>query len=66
MRQLEECFGNHYAFRDIKSEDSIFRSILQSPNLKHPDIHSEADEVYIPYLLLVGILYCASNVQLKV
>lgn len=63
IRQLEECFSDHYAFRDIRVEGSLLRDIMTSKYLKK---NEKSDEIYIPYLVMFGILYCASNTELKV
>ena len=57
---MEACFKDHYAFREIIRDDSIFKSILNSDTLKR------GDSLYIPYLILFGVLFCSSNNTLKV
>jgi hypothetical protein len=60
---LEECFSDHYAFRDVKVEGSLVRDIMTSRHLRAKD---GSEDIFIPYLVMFGILYCASNTDLKV
>jgi len=61
---VEACFKDHYAFKSIDLDDTLLRTLMTSDALKK-DIKDERT-LYIPYLVLFGVLFCASDKALKV
>mmetsp|Transcript_7186 Transcript_7186/g.6280 ORF Transcript_7186/g.6280 Transcript_7186/m.6280 type:complete len:95 (+) Transcript_7186:257-541(+) len=57
-----ECFKDSPFLKTITLEDSLVRKILTHPCLKK---NEDGDTFHIPYLMLVGVLFCASNVKVK-
>lgn len=48
--------------KDIEVESSITNQLMTDRTFLAKDHH---DMYYIPYLLILGVLYCPSNPQLK-
>lgn len=62
MEQIEECFEDHPSFAEIKHTGNVARQIMGS----HFMIKGgEEQGFYLPYLMLLGILYCASNKEIR-
>lgn len=61
--QIIEVFKDHYATEDITNTYSLSHQLLINDVFKRR--YSDENVYYIPYLLLLGILYCPSNNQLK-
>ena len=61
LKQLIECFKDHPVLKEIEKEDSVLRKLLTHNSLSS----KKKGYFYIPYLMIVGILYCASNPKLK-
>jgi hypothetical protein len=57
-KQLVEVFLDHRYFKDLAVPDSPLRKFLLDPIFKQ---HVDDEDYYIPYLMLLGMLYCASN-----
>ena len=61
LKQLIECFKDNQFLNQIEKEDSVVRALLTDPSLS-----KDKNGVYfIPYLMLIGILYCASNPNVR-
>lgn len=60
LKQMIECFKDNPFLAKIQDENSLVRLILTNPALQ-----KKKDTYHIPYLMLVGILYCASNTKVK-
>lgn len=60
LKQMIECFRDNPFLARIEDENSIVRLLLTDPILQKKE-----DTYHIPYLMLVGILYCASNTKVK-
>lgn len=56
--QLVEVFKDHHTLKTITNANSLVRFMLTHPSFKK---FSDADMFYIPYLLILGCLYCAGN-----
>ena len=70
VRMVVECFKDHWAFLDIVEEQSLTRELMFDKIFLHfeegEDQESEIEDleekmVSIPYLMLLGVLYCRSN-----
>ena len=67
VRVVEECFKDHWAFLDIDEEDSLTRELMFDETfLDEQEEHEEGEplserRVYVPWLMLMGLLYCRSN-----
>ena len=61
--QLIEVFRDHWATEDIENPNSLTSYLLINDAFKKPG--TDDGLYYIPYLLLLGILYCPSNPELK-
>jgi len=56
-KQLVECFGDHYAFKDIKDENSTIYKLMTDKTF-----HKDSEQtLHVPYLMLLGVLICATN-----
>ena len=60
LRQMIECFKDNPFLAKIEDEGSLVRAILTDPSMQ-----KKQGTYHIPYLMLVGILYCASNTNVK-
>lgn len=60
LKQLIESFKDHSVLGEIENEDSITRKLLT-----HESMSNKNGTFFIPYLMLLGILYCASNPKIK-
>ena len=60
LRQMVECFKDNPFLAKIEEEGSLIRTILTDPTMQKKE-----GTYHIPYLMLVGILYCASNTNVK-
>ena len=60
LDQLIECFRSHPNLNEITNENSLTRKLFTDKVMikKGPNF-------YIPYLMLLGILYCASNAKAR-
>lgn len=75
IKMVIECFGDHWAFLDIRERDSLTSELLFDPlfhaDEEHDEEGSEPDEefeqknVSVPLLMLLGLLYCRSNRKLR-
>jgi hypothetical protein len=61
--QLLEVFKDHYATEDITNALTLSNALLINDVFRKPG--TEEGFYYIPYLLLLGILYCPSSPELK-
>jgi hypothetical protein len=61
--QIIEVFKDHYATEDIQNPYSLSSELLINDVFRKPG--TEEGLYYIPYLLLLGVLYCPSNPELK-
>lgn len=67
VKVVEECFKDHWAFLDICEEGSLTRELMFDETfLDEIDPHEIGDNlserrIYIPWLMLMGLLYCRSN-----
>lgn len=55
---MVEVFRDHKYFKSIVEPDSFLRAFLFDPIFKKS---TDEDSYYIPYYMLMGIMYCASN-----
>lgn len=60
LKQLIESFKDHSVLGEIENAESVTRKILANPAMTNKN-----GSYFIPYLMLVGILYCASNPKVK-
>ena len=60
-QQLIECFKDHYAFKEIADEGSAVHKIMTDDALKK----GSETTYHVPYLMLLGLLICATNDQNK-
>ena len=52
-----ECFKDHYAFREIADENSAIHKLMTDRAF-----HKDSEEtLHVPYLMLLGVLICATN-----
>ena len=67
VRLIEECFKDHWAFLDIVEEGSLTRELMFDERfLDEEEEHEQGQSledrrIYIPWLMLLGLLYCRSN-----
>ncbi len=61
-KQIIECFKDHNAFKDIEDENSLTHALLTDKVFLSK---KEEEGYYIPYLVLLGLLYCASNARVR-
>lgn len=68
VRVVTECFKDHWAFRDIEEEESLSRELLFDELFLDEVEEDEADSIAledrycsVPFLMLMGLLYCRSN-----
>lgn len=68
VRVVTECFKDHWAFRDIEEEESLSRDLLFDELFLDEVEEDEADSIAledrycsVPFLMLMGLLYCRSN-----
>mmetsp|Transcript_11376 Transcript_11376/g.15292 ORF Transcript_11376/g.15292 Transcript_11376/m.15292 type:complete len:136 (+) Transcript_11376:201-608(+) len=67
VRTIEECFKDHWAFLDIDEEDSFTRELMFDETFLDEQAAHEVDQplserrIFIPWLMLMGLLYCRSN-----
>ena len=69
VRVVEECFKDHWAFLDIDDEGSLSRELMFDETFL--DVQEDWEKgqplserrVYVPWLMLMGLLYCRSNRQ---
>lgn len=68
MKMLIECFRDHWAFKDIEQPntltyDLMFDDMFMIESEDDNEYYEEVQDrqVYIPYLMLLGNLYCCSN-----
>lgn len=56
-KQLVEVFKDHYAFREIADENSAIYRLMTDKCF-----HKDSDKtLHVPYLMLLGLLICATN-----
>ena len=60
VAQLIETFQDCSYLKDIVDENSVTRKLLT-----HRSLEVSPGTIYIPYLLLLGILLCASTKKMK-
>lgn len=58
--QIVEAFKNRKYMIEIENEYSLSYAMLT-----HPMLQKEPDSIYIPYLQLMSLLYCASTLKMK-
>jgi len=56
-KQLVECFKDHYAFGEIADENSVVHKLLTDEVFQK----GSNTTYHIPYLMLLGLLVCATN-----
>ena len=68
IRMVSECFKDHWAFLDIEDKESLTHECMFDEIFVVSDENDEGEEeVYedrelsVPYLMLLGLLYCRSN-----
>ena len=67
VRIIEECFKDHWAFLDICEEGSLTREMMFDETFLDEVEPHEFDQtlserrIYIPWLMLLGLMYCRSN-----
>ena len=67
VRLIEECFKDHWAFLDIVEEGSLTRELMFDERFLDEEAEHEQGQsledrrIYIPWLMLLGLLYCRSN-----
>ena len=67
VRVVTECFKDHWAFLDIVEEESLTRELmfddlfLDELQEDEEDVPLDDRYVSIPFLMLLGLLYCRSN-----
>ena len=67
VKVIEECFKDHWAFLDIDEEGSLTRELMFDETfLDEQEEHEEGQplgerRVYVPWLMLMVLLYCRSN-----
>lgn len=61
--QLIEVFKDHHTLEPISTSGTLVNQLLINKVFKHPSCNE--NEYYIPYLLLLGVLYCPSSPELK-
>ena len=59
-KQIIESFKDHHAFKDIGNEDSLIHALMTDEIFL-----KENQGYYIPYLVLMGQLYCAGNASIR-
>jgi len=57
---MKECFKDHPVLCEIETEGSLVYKILT-----HETLIKSKGTYYIPYLMLVGLLFCASNLKVR-
>jgi len=60
-KQLVECFKDHYAFKEIADENSAVYRLLTDEVFQK----DSKDSFHVPYLMLLGLLVCATNEKNK-
>lgn len=58
--QVVDAFKNRKYMIELENEFSLSYALLT-----HPLFQKEPDSIYIPYLQLVAIMYCASTYKMK-
>ena len=68
VRVVVECFKDHWAFRDIEEQESLSRELFfdelfldEIEDDEQESIPLEDRYCSIPFLMLLGLLYCRSN-----
>ena len=67
MKVVEECFKDHWAFLDIEEEGSLTRELMFDETFLDEQNEGEEDQplserrIYVPWLMLLGLIYCRSN-----
>ncbi len=60
-RQLVEVFKDHPSFKDIEDPESLVYALMTDKVF----LAKDGEGFYIPYLVLLGQLYCAGNPKLR-
>ena len=58
--QVTEAFKNRKYLIELENQYSLSYAMLT-----HPVLQKEPDAIYLPYLELISILYCASTFKMK-
>ena len=69
IRMVQECFKDHWAFLDICERESLTHEVMfdeifitnDEDDEDEDDENYELKEVSVPFLMLLGLLYCRSN-----
>ena len=68
VRVIIECFKDHWAFKEIAEEESLTHELMfdsifldELNEGENDSVPLEERYVSIPYLMLMGLLYCRSN-----
>ena len=67
VRVVQECFKDHWAFLDIEEEGSLTRELMFDETFLDEQAAYEEGQpleerrIYVPWLMLLGLLYCRSN-----
>ena len=67
VKVVEECFKDHWAFLDIEEEGSLTRELMFDETFLDEQNEGEEDQplserrIYVPWLMLLGLIYCRSN-----
>ena len=56
--QVIEVFADHKYFKELTEPGSFLRAFLFDPIFKK---NKSEDDYFIPYYMLMGLMYCASN-----
>ena len=67
VRMIQECFKDHWAFLDIEDKESLTHEVMFDPIFILEDENDDQETPYldqelsVPFLMLLGLLYCRSN-----
>ena len=68
IRMIQECFKDHWAFLDIEDRESLTHEVMfdeifivQNDQDDDQEIDYLDTELSVPFLMLLGLLYCRSN-----